>query len=59
MAHTPIRRIASVTALALGAAVATVGLVSAGYQVLGERRDRRHFPPPGKLVDVCGRNVHV
>jgi pimeloyl-ACP methyl ester carboxylesterase len=44
-------------ALALGAAVAlTAGLV---YQHLGGRRDAACLPPPGHLVDVDGRRLHV
>jgi pimeloyl-ACP methyl ester carboxylesterase len=35
------------------------GLGSATYQLLGEARDRRRFPPPGELVDVGGRRVHL
>jgi pimeloyl-ACP methyl ester carboxylesterase len=35
------------------------GLVSATYQLLGEARDRRRFPPPGELVDVGGRRLHL
>lgn len=44
------------TAVALG----IVGPVSsAAYQVLSERADRRRFPPPGRIIDVNGRRVHV
>jgi pimeloyl-ACP methyl ester carboxylesterase len=35
------------------------GLASAVYQVLGEARDRRRFPPPGELVDIDGRRLHL
>jgi pimeloyl-ACP methyl ester carboxylesterase len=35
------------------------GLVSAAYQLLGEARDRRRFPPPGELVDIGGRRLHL
>jgi pimeloyl-ACP methyl ester carboxylesterase len=35
------------------------GLASAAYQVLGEARDRRRFPPPGELVDIDGRRLHL
>ena len=41
-------------AVAGGAAVA-----SAGYQRLGEAEDRRRFPPPGRLVNVGGRRLHL
>jgi pimeloyl-ACP methyl ester carboxylesterase len=37
----------------------TTALASAAHQILGERRDMRRFPPPGKLVDVDGRRLHV
>jgi pimeloyl-ACP methyl ester carboxylesterase len=35
------------------------GLGSATYQVVSETRDRRRFPPPGQLVDVGGRRLHI
>jgi pimeloyl-ACP methyl ester carboxylesterase len=35
------------------------GLASATYQALGEARDRRRFPPPGELVDIGGRRLHL
>lgn len=37
------------------------GLLSAGivYEQLSRRRDARRFPPPGELVDVGGRRLHV
>lgn len=38
-----------------------VGLSSAGvtYQTVAEARDRRAFPPPGRLVDVGGYRLHL
>ena len=35
------------------------GLASAAYQVLGEAHDRRRFPPPGELIDIGGRRLHL
>src|SRR6266536_5866994 len=35
------------------------GLASAAYQALSEARDRRRFPPPGELVDIDGRRLHL
>ena len=43
------------SAVALGA----VGTASAAYQVAAETRDRRRFPPPGRLADVGGRFLHL
>ena len=42
-------------------ALAFLAVVAAGvvYQQLGTRRDARLVPPPGRLIDVCGRRVHV
>jgi hypothetical protein len=37
----------------------TVGIASAVYQVAAEARDRRRFPPPGRLADVGGRFLHL
>ncbi|MGI5287992.1 alpha/beta fold hydrolase [Nonomuraea polychroma] len=41
------------------AAAATLGLASAAYQTWGSARDRRRYPPPGRLVDVGGRRIHL
>ncbi|SRR6266511_2482335 len=38
---------------------AAFGLADAMYQVIGEARDRRRFPPPGELVDVGDRRLHL
>lgn len=52
-------RVTHVAAMTVGAALVTAALASAGYQMLGERRDRRRFPPPGELIDVDGRRLHL
>ncbi|MEU6430443.1 alpha/beta hydrolase [Microbispora sp. NPDC046973] len=33
--------------------------LSALYQTYGAWRDRRRFPPPGRMVDVGGRRIHL
>ena len=45
-------------AYAAGAVVAA-GIASAAYQAVCEVRDRKRFPPPGQMVDVGGRRLHV
>lgn len=40
-------------------AVAAAGIVSAAYQQAADVADRRRFPPPGRLVDVGGRRMHI
>ncbi|MGH3916980.1 MAG: alpha/beta fold hydrolase [Pseudonocardiaceae bacterium] len=42
-----------------GAGLPVLGVASAGYQVVGEARDRRRYPPPGELIDVGGRRLHL
>ena len=42
--------------LALVAALAGVGAV---YQAMAVERDRRTYPPPGRMVDVGGHRLHV
>ena len=44
--------------LASGVLVA-LGLTGALYQTWSVRRDARRFPPPGRLVDVGGRRLHL
>lgn len=41
------------------AALAALVLTGLAYQAVGSARDRRRFPPPGMLVDVGGRRMHV
>jgi pimeloyl-ACP methyl ester carboxylesterase len=36
-----------------------VGVTGVVYQQIGLRRDARLVPPPGRLVDVDGRRIHV
>ncbi|GAA0414141.1 alpha/beta hydrolase [Microbispora corallina] len=43
----------------LVAGVAAGGAMSAVYQTYGARRDRRRFPPPGRMVDIGGRRIHL
>jgi pimeloyl-ACP methyl ester carboxylesterase len=40
--------------------IAAAGAASAAYQQIEDVRDRRRFPPPGRLVDVGdGRRMHI
>jgi pimeloyl-ACP methyl ester carboxylesterase len=46
----------------LGALVAAVLLLLAGgfaFQLIAERMDRQRDPPPGRLIDVGGRRLHL
>ncbi len=58
--HAAVRlhRVFHVLAIVLGAglALATVGAV---YQALATERDRKAYPPPGRLVDVGGYRPHL
>lgn len=46
--------------LAVAAATtAGLGLASAAYQTWGSARDRRRYLPPGRLIDVGGRRIHL
>jgi pimeloyl-ACP methyl ester carboxylesterase len=42
-----------------GAAALGLALASAAYQAAGEARDRRRYPPPGRLVDIGGHRLHI
>ena len=35
------------------------GTISTSYQRLADSRDRRRYPPPGRLVDIGGRRLHL
>jgi pimeloyl-ACP methyl ester carboxylesterase len=41
------------------AVIVTAALSSAAYQEAAAARDRRRFLPPGRLVDVGGRRLHL
>jgi hypothetical protein len=43
----------------IAATVAAAGGASFTYQRIAEARDRRRFPPPGCLVDIGGRRLHL
>jgi len=45
-------------ALVLGALLVLV-LAGAGYQLVGSRRDALRLRPPGRLVDIGGRRLHL
>jgi pimeloyl-ACP methyl ester carboxylesterase len=40
-------------------AAVALGVASAAYQQISDARDRRRFPPPGRLVDIGGRRLHL
>ena len=46
-------------AIRAAAAIAAAGVASFAYQRMAETRDRRRFPPPGRLVDIGGRHLHL
>ena len=41
------------------AVAAAAGVASFAYQTIAEARDRHRFPPPGHLVDIGGRRLHL
>lgn len=46
--------------LALAAAsLAAAGLASAAYQAAAEALDRKRYPPPGRMIHVGGRSLHL
>lgn len=34
-------------------------VLGAGYEAYATRRDARRFPPPGRMVDIGGRRIHL
>lgn len=47
------------SAARIAAAIAAAGAASAAYQQIAEAADRHRFPPPGRLVDIGGRRMHL
>ena len=45
--------------LVLLIAALSVALTGAAYQAAGSARDRRQYPPPGRMVDVGGYRLHL
>jgi pimeloyl-ACP methyl ester carboxylesterase len=45
--------------LAVATVLAATASASATYQKVSGMRDRRRFPPPGRLVDIGGRRLHL
>ena len=43
----------------IAAVAAAAGAASFTYQRIAEARDRRRFPPPGHLVDIGSRRLHL
>jgi pimeloyl-ACP methyl ester carboxylesterase len=43
----------------LGIAGAALALTDVVYQEVAEARDRRRYPPPGRLVNVGGHRLHI
>jgi pimeloyl-ACP methyl ester carboxylesterase len=48
-----------ISLLVLAALTAFILLSGAVYQAIGSARDRRDYPPPGRLVDVGGNRLHI
>jgi pimeloyl-ACP methyl ester carboxylesterase len=46
-------------ALTAAAALTAAGLASSACQEAAAARDRRRFPPPGRLLDIGGRKLHL
>ncbi|HMH92226.1 MAG TPA: alpha/beta hydrolase [Streptosporangiaceae bacterium] len=47
------------SAAAIAGVATAAALSSAAYQEISAARDRRRYPPPGCLVDVGGRRLHL
>ena len=52
-------RLARRIALGLALVVAAILLTGAGYQAVRSAAEERELPPPGKLVDIGGRSLHL
>ena len=45
--------------LALVIVPSALSVIGTTYQAIASRRDRRHYPPPGRMVDVGGHRLHL
>jgi pimeloyl-ACP methyl ester carboxylesterase len=45
--------------LGLAITMVTLGGIGAIYQAIATAIDRRNYPPPGQLVDIGGRRIHM
>jgi pimeloyl-ACP methyl ester carboxylesterase len=52
-------RLLKFTLLFVIALSAFLAIAGATYEGIASARDRRFYPPPGKLVDVGGRKLHI
>jgi pimeloyl-ACP methyl ester carboxylesterase len=43
----------------VAASIAAIGLASRLYQSEAEALDARRYPPPGRMVDIGGRRLHI
>lgn len=43
----------------LAALITLLALAGLAYQAVGTARDRRRFPPPGRLIDIGGYRLHL
>ena len=48
-----------ITLAVLGACIGALVAAGVVYQLVGLRLDARRHPPPGTVLDVCGRALHV
>lgn len=53
------KRVLKKIALGLLALLALTVIVGATWELLAQRAAARRFPPPGKLVDIGGRKIHL
>jgi pimeloyl-ACP methyl ester carboxylesterase len=52
-------RLLRFTLLFVIALSALLAIAGATYEAIASARDRRLYPPPGKLVDIGGRRLHI
>ncbi len=45
--------------LLIPAFIVGLPIVGAVYQAIATARDKRHFPPPGRMIDVGGHRLHL
>lgn len=52
-------RLLKLTVISVVGLIALLAIAGATFEAIASARDRRMYPPPGRLVDIGGRRLHI